>query len=91
MGVVQTVFVFVLIPAGLYSVIALLTLWPNSVYRIRYRPGQRWTYPPVWWSAKARPVSGHTADRRSAGRDGVDHGAVTAPVRTARGGASGRW
>ena len=84
MSVVQTILVYVLIPAGIYGVIALLTLWPKFARGPRYRPGQPWSYEPVWWSAD--------------GAVATEPGAVPAqdmsaqqPVRTARGGARGNW
>jgi hypothetical protein len=84
-SVVQTVLIYVLIPAGFYGVIALLTLWPKAARAARYRVGQPWTYEPVWWSA-----NGAVASDRS-----VTGPAETLPadpsVRTARGGARGNW
>jgi hypothetical protein len=84
-SVVQTILVYVLIPGGIYAVIALLTLWPKFARGPRYRPGQPWTYEPVWWSA-----DGAVAPEQS--------GAVPAgpapeqtSVSTARGGARGNW
>ena len=50
MSVVQTVLVFVGIPGGIISLIALavygktITRQPN-----RYRPGRQWDYPPTWF------------------------------------------
>ena len=87
--VVQTVLIYVLIPAAVYGLIALLTLWPKSARTPRYRPGQEWTYAPVWWVANPAGVgSGH------GGHSGADDEAI-APTdetaQTARGGARGNW
>jgi len=83
-SVVQTVLIYVAIPAGVYGVIAVLTLLPKAARGPRYRSGQAWTYEPVWWSANG------VVDDRRANRSTttvVDNG----PVRTARGGARGNW
>lgn len=80
MTVVQTVLIYVLIPAALYGVIALLTLWPGFVRAPRYRSGQPWTYEPVWWSAGSVLDAGaEQAEQEPSG------------ARTARGGARGNW
>jgi hypothetical protein len=81
---VQTVLIYVVIPAGVYGVIAMLTLLPKADRGPRYRSGQAWTYEPVWWSAKGVVDDGR-ADRSTATI------AVDTSVRTARGGARGNW
>jgi hypothetical protein len=82
--VVETILVYVLIPAAIYGVIALCTLGPNRVRSPRYRPGQPWTYEPVWWSA------GGVVDPRQTGVP-AEQAPVNPAVRTARGGARGNW
>ena len=52
-SVVQTICVYVLIPAAIYGVIALLSLASKRNRTPRYKPGQAWSYDPVWWSAHA--------------------------------------
>ncbi|HEX4220994.1 MAG TPA: hypothetical protein VHZ97_01385 [Pseudonocardiaceae bacterium] len=88
MTVVQTVLVFVLIPAAIYGVIALLTLAPKMARSPKYRSGQEWTYDPVWWSANLAGAGSHGAHADSS--EATDAGAGD-PVRTARGGARGNW
>jgi hypothetical protein len=90
----QTVLVYVVIPAGIYGVIALLTLAPGSARTPRYRPGQPWNYPPVWWTGSP---NGHVADsvldaahQAHGAHANVQSNAETL-VKTARGGASGNW
>jgi hypothetical protein len=83
-SVVQTVLIYVVIPAGVYGVIAALTLLPKAGRGPRYRSGQAWTYEPVWWSAKG------VVDDGRANRSTVTV-VENAPVRTARGGARGNW
>ncbi|HKN99084.1 MAG TPA: hypothetical protein VJX10_18325 [Pseudonocardiaceae bacterium] len=84
MTVVETILVYVLIPAAIYGVIALCTLGPNRVRSPKYRPGQPWPYEPVWWSAAG------VVDPRQTGAQ-AEHAPVTPTVRTARGGARGNW
>lgn len=59
MSVTETILVFIAIPAAIYGVLGLLTLRSKFATGPRYRPGQEWNYPPVWWSAHpgALPVS----------------------------------
>lgn len=83
MSVVETVLVFVVIPLGLYGVIALLTLRERFARTPRYRPGQAWDYPPAWWTANPAGVGAQpsAAPEQTSG----------APKRTAKGGARGSW
>lgn len=82
MSVVETILVFAAIPLGIYAVVALLTLRERFAKAPRYRPGQAWDYPPVWWEGNPAGVGSF----------------VTAPAqgsastrRTAKGGARGSW
>lgn len=45
----QTILVFVLIPAAIYGVLGLLTLRSKFGRNTRYRPGQQWDHEPVWF------------------------------------------
>jgi hypothetical protein len=81
---VQTVLIYVVIPAGVYGVVAMLTLLPKAGRGPRYRSGQAWTYEPVWWSAKGVVDDGR-ADRSTTPVS------TDTSVRTARGGARGNW
>ncbi|HVV18478.1 MAG TPA: hypothetical protein VHF06_03535 [Pseudonocardiaceae bacterium] len=85
MSVVQTILIYVLIPAAIYGVIALLTLWPKFVRGPRYRPGQPWTFEPVWWTA-----TGAVAPEQT-GAATTETAAADPSVSTARGGARGNW
>lgn len=84
----QTLLVFVLIPAAIYGVIALLTLAPKMARSPKYRSGQEWTYDPVWWSANLGGAGSHGAHADSSEATDAQTGD---PVRTARGGARGNW
>lgn len=76
MSVVQTLLVFVAIPAGIILLVALAVYGKSLVRQPnRYRPGRAWDYPPTWYvphpdAVVAHPKSGAT---------------------TAVGGASGEW
>jgi hypothetical protein len=84
-SVVETVLIYVLIPAAVYGVIAALTLLPKLVRGPRYRPGQPWTYDPVWWSADG------VVDAARLGISPTENMPAESSVRTARGGARGNW
>lgn len=86
MTVVQTLLVYVVIPAALYGVIALLTLVPKMTRNPKYRSGQEWTYDPVWWSANTGGAGSAHADSSVAADAQAGE-----PVRTARGGSRGNW
>jgi hypothetical protein len=87
--VVQTVLVYLCIPAAIYGVIALLTMWPKFARSPRYRPGQPWTYEPVWWTGNPEGVGAHGA--HAGGHAESETGTDEGPVKTARGGARGNW
>lgn len=80
MSVVETILIFAAIPLGIYAAIALLTLRERVAKAPRYRPGQAWEYPPVWWAGNpAGTGQPATVTSAAAGR------------RTAKGGARGSW
>jgi hypothetical protein len=84
---VETVLVFVGIPGAIYGVVALLTLRIRASKTPRYRPGQDWDYPAVWWTANPAGIVGQPAISQSAAGD-----QDAAPAaRTAWGGARGSW
>jgi hypothetical protein len=80
--VVQTLLVFVGIPAGIVLLI-FLAVYGRSMVRQpnRYRPGKPWTYAPSWY------VPHPDAVVQSAGQRPAEANSVT----TAVGGASGEW
>ena len=94
MSIVETVVVFVGIPAALFAVFAALTLGPGAVRAPRYRPGSPWTYKPVWYlphPAHSGPVSSlQSAGALEASAKLAVHTTVAEPA-TAAGGASGEW
>jgi hypothetical protein len=76
-SVVQTVLVFVGIPAGIIAFLAL-AVYGKSIVRQpnRYRPGRAWDFPPSWYVPHPEAVVQHPTS-----------GTTT----TAVGGASGEW
>jgi hypothetical protein len=95
-SVVQTISVYVLIPAAIYAVIALLSMASKRNRTPRYKPGQAWSYDPVWWSAHAAQ-SMQSVQQRAAVHGAPQPAAVAAvpassvATDTARGGARGNW
>ncbi|WP_158880581.1 hypothetical protein [Amycolatopsis anabasis] len=81
MNIVETILVFALIPLAIYGVVSLITLRSKFAGAPRYRPGQPWEHPPVWWSGNPEGIG----DRHAESGDGAD-----APVQVA-GGARGSW
>jgi hypothetical protein len=82
-SVVETILVLAVIPLTIYGVIALVTLRGKFARTPRYRPGQAWDYPAVWWTANPAGVDG----RETA----VPTGGSKSAKRTAKGGARGSW
>lgn len=82
-SVVETILVLAVIPLTIYGVIALVTLRGKFARTPRYRPGQPWDYPAVWWTANPAGVDG----RETA----VPTGGSKSAKRTAKGGARGSW
>ncbi len=83
MSVVETLLIYAAIPLGIYGVVALLTLRDKFARTPRYRPGQPWEYPPVWWTANPAGVGTEAA--------AVPTGGAKSSKRTAKGGARGSW
>jgi len=79
-SVVQTILVYAVIPLAIYGLVALLTLRDKFARAPRYRPGQPWEYPAVWW----------TANPAGADASAVPTGGGKARP-TAKGGARGSW
>jgi hypothetical protein len=75
--VVQTLLVFVGIPAGIILLI-FLAVYGKTLARQpnRYRPGRAWNYPPTWYVPHPEAVTAGAGEPTST---------------TAVGGASGEW
>ena len=79
MSVIETILIFVAIPGVLYFAVGLFTLRSKFAAAPRYRPGQEWNHPPMWWTANPQGLSTRTAEQ-------------TAPAETMTlGGARGSW
>jgi hypothetical protein len=81
----QTILIYIAIPAGIYGLIALLTLARKST-KPKYSAGKDWTFEPVLWVADSE--SGHHGH---AGHHDAHATESAEPVVTARGGARGGW
>jgi len=75
LSVLQTLLIFVGIPAALFVAIVLLVSAPSMARGPRYRPGLGWWAAPVWFN----------------GPDDADSAVRSATATTGGGGASARW
>jgi len=81
-SIVETILIYALIPAAIYGVVALITLRSKFAGTPRYRPGQAWEYPPMWWSGNPEGIgAGHPHPETSSGE----------AAGTVVGGARGSW
>jgi hypothetical protein len=78
LSALQTILIYVVVPAGLLLLIALLVMAPSIAHGPRYRPGLGWFAAPVWFGGPSNPDSALARARSTA-----------APAE--RGGASARW
>ena len=76
LGAGETIAIFVLIPVGVFLVIAFFSALPSMLKRPRYRPGRPWKHDPLWFSGPDDPDAALANAR---------------PGATARGGASAEW
>jgi hypothetical protein len=76
LGAGEVILIYVVIPLGIFAVIALFATLPSMLRRPRYRPGRPWQHDPMWFNGPDDP------DKALAG---------ARPGATARGGASAEW
>jgi hypothetical protein len=74
----QTFMVFVVPAVALYLLLATTVMVPHRARRPRYRVGQPWTFPPLWWTANPEGAQLPAPDEARA-------------TRGERGGARGTW
>ena len=76
MTIVETLLVYAVIPGGSVALLAVMTMARRPNRPVRYKPGQSWDHPPVWWTANPAglPASGDAEPLRS-GADVVGGGA----------------
>ncbi len=94
MSVVTTILVFVVIPATVVGVMAVLIWGPGLAKAPRYRPGRDWPYEPVWYAPHPLAVLDIVEDDSPARRQltaGSGSTAQPAGGSTAAGGARGTW
>jgi hypothetical protein len=48
LGAGNTILLFVVIPVGVFLIIAALAVLPSALSRPRYRPGKPWDHAPTW-------------------------------------------
>ncbi len=75
MSVWETILYFVVPSVGLYLGITLLVVAPRMARRPRYRVGQPWPYPPMWWTAN--PEGAHLRPSPTMAPTGPDPGRRT--------------
>ena len=80
MSVWETVLVYAIIPMAISLFVALLAARKGLSRRPRYRVGDRWNYPPVWYGANPEGAGLPKV---------IDHGVQ--PTGAVRGGAHGDW
>jgi hypothetical protein len=68
--------IYVLIPLGVFLVLAFLSSLPSMLRRPRYRPGRAWKYDPLWFGGPDAPEQARSTAR---------------PGASGRGGASAEW
>ena len=76
LGALKTLAIYVLIPLGIFAVIAFFSALPSMLRRPRYRPGRPWKFDPMWFNGPDDPNTALQSAR---------------PGATARGGASAEW
>lgn len=76
LGAGLVIAIYVLIPLGIFAVIAFFSTLPSMLRRPRYRPGRAWKHDPLWFCGPDEPDRALAAAR---------------PAATARGGASAEW
>lgn len=99
MSVLNTVLVFVILPAAIVALVVGLSRAGSDSNRQsrRYRPGRAYDFAPVWFLASPEQVSGapggsSPATRTAAIEAGIIEDSSGTPVRPGpTGGASDRW
>ena len=77
MSVLETLLYFVVPPLAIVLLVVLAVVGPRRAKTPRYRVGQAWDYPPLWWTAN--PEGAHLPP------------ATSGSVGGERGGARGSW
>jgi len=84
MPVIETVLIYGVIPLAVFVILAVLTLLPGRGRdRTKYRPGQPWTAPAVWYEphpGASGVVGGHGSDAHGEGQHAPGLGATAAAL-----------
>jgi hypothetical protein len=83
MPVIETVLIYGVIPLAVFLIFAALTLLPGrGKDRTKYRPGQPWSYAPVWFEPHPDTpgVGGHGDDAHGDAHHAPGLGATTAAL-----------
>jgi hypothetical protein len=106
MSIIETVLVFAGIPVLVFGVLAVLVMAPGAARAPRFRPGEAWEHPPVWYLPQpdradaaegvgrhaALPAGHAPAELTASTTGGASTAAGTAsPARTAKGGVHDTW
>ena len=76
LGTGLVIVIYVLVPLGIFALIAAVATLPSALRRPRYRPGRPWSHDPMWFNGPDDPNKALAGAR---------------PGATARGGASAEW
>jgi hypothetical protein len=86
-NLVETILVFAVIPLAIYALCGVATLRSKGAGTARYRPGQPWEYPAMWWSANPEGVGARHPHTNAGGTPSV----ITTDGAAVTGGARGNW
>ena len=75
LGTGLVILYYVVIPLGVFLVIAFFSTLPAMLRRPRYRPGRPWPHDPLWFNGPADP----------------DRAVASARAGASKGGASAEW
>src|SRR5829696_5099164 len=81
MPAIETVLIYGVIPLAVFVILAVLTLLPGrGKERTKYRPGQAWTAPPIWWEPHPETTGGHGDESHDDGHSAPRLGATAAAL-----------
>jgi hypothetical protein len=66
LGTGNTILLFVVIPVGVFLIIAALAVLPSALSRPRYRPGKPWDHDPRWVGGPLDPNGAATGAEETA-------------------------
>jgi hypothetical protein len=87
----RALLVYLVIPAGLFALIALLVYIPSMSRNQTYQPGQPWRHEPLWFGGPRGGVEALEDGSTPAEAGQPAHGDQAATQGSAAGGTSARW